>query len=138
MTVFRDISAALDDHLNSMVGLPDVAWENAAYEPTHGELYLRPTLLPAETYGATMGVSGTDEHQGIYQVDIFSSLGAGKFQAIGMADTIADRFKPATELTYNSRLIRIIRVSRRAGIDLNDAWYQLPVDIYYLTHTTKR
>jgi len=37
-----------------MSGLPAVAWENTVYVPTKGTPFIRPTLLPADTAGATM------------------------------------------------------------------------------------
>lgn len=137
MTVFADISAALDARLNAMAGLPPVAWENTGYEPTTGTLFLRPTLLPADTAGATLSDTGTDEHIGVYQVDVFAPLGEGKAEAVAMADSIAEQFKPVTELTYNSRLVRCVAVSRGVG-SRDDSWYQIPVTVSYLSYTTKR
>ena len=137
MSVFLDISAALDDRLNNMASLPPVAWPNLKYEPTKGTLYLRPTLLPAETFGETLGSGGTDNNSGIYQVDVFSPADAGKNAAYVMADNIAEQFKPVTELTYNGRLVRCISVSIGATI-ADDDRFVLPVSIRYLALTTKR
>ena len=138
MSVFRDIAAALDSRLNSMSGKPPIAWENKAYEPTMGTLYARPTLIPGDTVQATLGDSGTDMNIGIYQIDIFAEAGTGKGAAITMADTIANHFKRGTDLTYNSRTVRIKSVSRQAGINNPDGWYQLPIEIIYVSYTEAR
>ena len=137
MSEFLSISAALDGHLNGMASVPPVAWSNTDYTPVIGTLYLRPTLLPGDTVGATISATGTDEHIGLYQVDIFAPAGAGKNAAIVMADLIADRFKPVTELTHSTVIVRSVRVSREAATTEN-GWYRMPVVIQYLSFTTKR
>lgn len=137
MTVFLDISAALDSHLNDMVGAPSIAWENKNFEPVIGSQFVRPSLLPARTVGATLGASGTDENSGIYQIDIFSPLGEGKNESLTMADSIATHYKPGTELTYNGRLVRVLNVSRRGSVRV-DGWMQTVVEIEYLSFTVKR
>lgn len=136
-TVFKDIQAALDTRLNSLSGSPSIAWENMPFTPTQGTLYLRPTFLPADSIPATLSASGTDEHMGIYQIDIFVEAGKGKGEAITQADAIADHFKPVTELTYNSKTVRCIKVAR-ASAQTVDGWYQIPIEISYLAFTTKR
>jgi hypothetical protein len=137
MSEFLGISAALDGHLSTMVGLPPVAWENVAYTPVDGTLYIRPTLLAGNTSGATLSPTGTDQHVGIYQIDVFGDVDVGKNEAVVMADLIADHFKPVTEMTSGSILVRAITVSRRQGIREGSRW-KIPVEVQYLSYTIKR
>ena len=136
MSVFFDVSAALDDNLNTMVGLPSVAWPNKKFVPTQGALYIRPTLLPADTVTATIGI-GSDISSGLYQLDIFSPADDGKNEALLMADTVAELFKRDKELTYNGRTITIRSASHRS-IGNTDGWYHLSVDVTYYAYTAKR
>jgi len=137
VTVFTDTSAAFDARLSTMTNLPPVASENEQYTPTQGTLYLRPTLLPGETVQASLGSAGHDVTNGIYQVDIFAEAGQGKAEAIAMADNVANHMKRGTILTYNSRDVIIKSAQRRAGIE-SDGWYQLPVEIVFITYTAAR
>jgi len=137
MSEFLSISAALDARLNTMASVPPVAWENDAYKPIKGTLYLRPTLLPAPTTGATLGGTGTDEQVGIYQIDVVGDSGEGKNEAIVMADLIADQFKPVTELTHAAVTVRCVTVSRGPALIQEDR-YVIPVTVSYLSFTTKR
>lgn len=137
MSVFLDISAALDGQLNTMVGLPPVAWENVTYEPVMGTLYLRPTNIPGDTTQATMGDSGQDFTIGIYQVDVFAPSGGGKNSAVVMADLVADQFKRGSDLTYNTRVVTVTS-ARRGVASQEDGWYMLPVEIVYKSFTTAR
>ena len=134
MTIFRDISAALDKHLNEMDGLPDVAWENANYEPVIGSTFVRPTNIQGDTIQTSLGTNGNDETEGLYQVDVFTSSNTGKGAAIELADLIGDRFKRGQYLTYNGVNVRIKQTSRGVGIN-SDGWYQIPVNIQYLSIT---
>lgn len=139
MTVFNDIEAALNARLDSLAGSTDVAWQNDQYKPVLGTSYLRPTVLPAETFGATIGPSsvGSDNNSGIYQIDIFTKAGVGGAASRTLADSIADHFKPGTELTYNSQLTRCISVSQLSPIE-GKGWYHRPIEIRYLAITIKR
>lgn len=138
MSIFLDISAALDTQLNTMSGLPPVAWENRGYTPVVGTLYIRPTLISGDVVQATLGDAGTDMNVGIYQVDIFAEAGKGKNEALVMADKIADQFKRGTDLTYNSRTVRVRNVSRQVGINNVDGWFQVIVEISYISFTEAR
>lgn len=138
MSVFLDISAALDSNLNSMSSLPPVAWENRDYTPVVGTLYLRPTLIAGETVQATLGDSGTDNNTGIYQIDVFAESGKGKNEAVVMADLIADQFKRGSDLIYNGRTVRTRNVSRQVGISNADGWYQVIVEVSYISFTEAR
>lgn len=137
MSVFIDQSAAFDSHLNSMVGKPPIAWENRPYEPSLGTLYARPTLIPGDMVQASLGDSGQDQSVGVYQIDVFAEAGQGKNEAVVMADTIANHFKRGTELTYNSRVVRIRSVSRQVGV-MDNGWYKIIVEIAYISFTEAR
>jgi len=138
MSVFYDISTALNTHLKDMISAPPIAWQNDGYEPTLKTLYIQPTNLPADTaVGALGGSNGTDENSGIYSVNIFAELGKGRKESEQMADTIADRFKRDTEITYNGRKVVIKGVSIKTGRQ-SGAWYQVPVDIEYHSFTARR
>lgn len=135
MSAFTDISAALDGHT---VGLSTpTAWENKDYEPINGTLYIRPTILPAETRQAELGSSAIDDNFGVYQIDVISQAGNGKSSAIIKADAVADRFARGTVLTYNGVNVRIGNVSRGSG-RRDGSWFVLPVFINYQSFTQPR
>ena len=135
MSAFTDISAALDARTNSL-SLP-TAWENIAFQPVTGTLYIRPTLMPADTVQAGLGSSGLDEHLGIYQIDIIAPSANGKGTATIKADAIADHFKRGLVLTYNGVNVRLSKTSRGLG-KRDEAWYVIPIFITYQSFITPR
>jgi len=138
MSFFLDISAALDGRLNTMVGLPAVAWENKEYKPTVGTLYVRPTLLTGGSIPETVGSAGRDLNIGVYQIDIFGEAEQGKNEVITMADTVADHFKHGTQMTYNGSTVEVKTVSQKQAINNKDGWYQAIVEIAYYSFTARR
>jgi len=134
-TSFLDISAALDTKLNAFaVGNSlEVAWENIDYQPTVGTLFLRPTILPADTLPIGLGYTSSEDHLGLYQIDVICPLDQGKGLAISQADLLSTHFARG-ELIYNSVKLRIKSVSRGTG-SRDNAWYVVPVFINYQTIT---
>lgn len=137
MSVFTDISSALNARLNTLPGSAPVAWENYPYDPVAGTLYLRPTLIPDDAVSYAMGATGTDQNSGVFQIDVIAPSDKGRGEAYTKADAIAEHFRPMTELTYNSRLVRCIQASIRVATQDN-GWFILPVRVEYLAYTTKR
>lgn len=133
MTVFADISSALDKHLDEL-SVP-TAWENRSFEPVVGQLYVRQTLLPANTEQSSYNSS--DEHLGLYQIDVIAPTGKGKGEATQQADLIADKFKSRQTLVYNGVSVRITGVSRGNG-SVSDGWYIVPVTASYRSFTAPR
>lgn len=133
--IFLDISAALDDHLSGMTGLPSVAWPNKKFTPAVGTIYIRPTQLTGDSIPTT---NTDDMNIGIYQIDIFTEAGQGKAEIQAMADLIADRFKPDTQMTYNGVTVEVKTVSQKAARNNNDGWFQMPIEIVYYSFTVRR
>ena len=133
MTVFNDIQAALDTQLATITGTP-IAFPNVPYTPQAGTTYLRAAFLPADTLQASLGGSGKDETNGIYQVDVVTPRGSGRPSEV---DTVADAFKRGTVLTYNSQSLRVRSVSMGPAI-LDEEWYFIPVSIDFQTYTEAR
>jgi hypothetical protein len=136
-TVFADVSAALDSRLNSFSGGDPVAWQNTQFTPANGTLYLRPSVLPADTEQIGMGTTGLDEHAGVYQIDIFAMAGDGRGAAEVKADAVADHFKRGTDLLYNGVYVRLGNVSRNQGI-VNGDRFVISLSINYTAHTAPR
>jgi len=116
MSAFTDISGALDTRMSgySTANSIDVAWENSNFIPTSGESFIRATYLPANTEPTGYDLA-SDWHTGIYQLDIFTPLNAGKGEANTHADALGAYFKRGTLLSYGDIVVRITSVSISQG-----------------------
>ena len=139
MSIFRDISAALDSSLNTAATGTAfaVAWENSDYTPASNAYYMRPTLMPGTTQQAGLGASGLDQHLGVYQVDIVVPASTNKAAAITQADLIAEQFKRGTILTYGGVSLRLSKTSRGTG-RVDGAYFTIPVNVTYQSFTNPR
>jgi len=136
-TNFADISGALSKRLESMTGLPPLAFENRVFDPATAVLYLEEACIMGETGQVATGEAGYDYTTGVYQVTVNAPAGNGKGAALAMADKIADHFKRGTVLTKNSIKVTIRSVSIAAGFS-SDTRYKVPVSITFETYTQPR
>jgi len=133
-TFFADIQGALNARLSTLAGSPSIAYENNDFDEQSGTEYLRATWLPAESAQASLGDTGKDRHDGLYQVDVFTPKDEGSSTFV---DAIADHFKRGTILTQNLVNLRIVSVSVETA-RTEDNFYQVPVTIRYQTFTGAR
>lgn len=127
---FAQITNTLNARLNALTNKPPIAWPNFPYTPVNGTLYLRATLLPANTETTTLASQG--RHTGLYQVDVFAPDGQGPNAADLMADRIADHFAADRNLSG----IRIREISQQSA-EPEGGWYQKIVTITYDTHLSR-
>lgn len=132
---FTDISAALDAR-TELLNLP-TQWENDNFKPVNGQLYIRPTLMPAGTEQAGIEVNPLEDHSGIYQIDIFAPIDKKKGESMAVADAVATHFKANSTLTFNGVEVTIRNTSRGTG-GRDDAWYKIPVFISFFSFTKAR
>ena len=127
---FTTITNTLNARLNALSSKPPIAWPNVPYTPTNGTLFLRVSILPANTETITLDSAG--RHTGIYQVSVFAENGKGELAANQMADKVADHFAANRDLNG----LRIREISQQTA-EPESAWYQKIVSITYDTHHTR-
>jgi hypothetical protein len=137
-TIYQDMSAALDSHLNDFAttNTVEVIWENKIEKRPNGT-HLRQFLLPAESIQVELGNAGQDYNQVIYQVDVGVRTDNGKADLFNYADLLADHFARNTVLTYNSQSIRTTMVEFSPVVFDTDFSY-LSVSITAETYTPAR
>lgn len=126
--VFHDIQIALDTVLSNTPNMPLIAWENVEFVTEFGSSFLRPTLIPAKSVLVTL--DGSEEHKGIYQIDIFTQAGKGVGEAMILADEIYNSYSGKT-LKTNTSTIWIMNIGIGKG-EKEEAWDHHFVEINYL------
>lgn len=133
---FNNISIALNQRLQSYAAANSrsVAWENKNYTPTLGTMYLRPTVLSADTALVGMANSDSTDHAGIFQIDVIAPINQAKAIALAEADAVSNYFSRGLSVTYDGVSVKIGSKSIGVGVR-EDAWYVVPVFINYQTFT---
>jgi hypothetical protein len=128
MSLNNNIQNALTQQLSQVSGLPTIAYANAGFEPTKGVDYVRPALLPAKSELFTLEVG---KHQGIYQVDLYTSLNKGTAPLLLLADSIRDKFLSERRLTSDTDVIYIQEISISPAQRV-EGWWSCYVEINYI------
>lgn len=131
---FKDVRAALRARLAALPASPPVAWENDAYTPTEGTLYLRQTILPSAS--PNVDLESLVEHIGLMQVDVFAPAGGGSGAAEDMAATLEAHFAAQHTLIHGAEVVSIRTIEQLSGAR-DGAWYVLPIRISYQSFQTR-
>jgi len=92
--------------------------------------------LPASTDVASLGVGGSDETTGIFQVDLNYPLNDGTANILGAVQKLRDYFVAGRRLVYQGQCVKVERVTRN-NLRPVDGWQQINVSIYYIAQTVR-
>lgn len=118
------------------ISLPNIAFTPPAPTPT--AKWLRATILPADSASLSVGFSGSNQHYGLLQIDVFygqggpNNSGGSELAPSRIASAIIQYFKPGTEMTKDGFTARVIRTPYRGQMMKDDPWMMIPVRIPYL------
>jgi len=132
MGIVAEISNALEVKLNSMSGIPDVAWQNSKYEPSIDGEYYRVTNVPFQPVQIGIGDDSGVRRDGLLQIDVAVPKGAGRIRSDALADQIVEHFPIGLELFTNaeSYKIRIIGTTVEIG-EVVGSHYIVPTLVHY-------
>lgn len=128
MSLNNNIQNALTTCLSQVANLPPIAYANASYKPVEGQDYVRPTLIPAKS---DMFALEFGRHQGLYQIDLFTSLNKGTAPILLLADSIREKFLDNRKLTSDTDVVFIqeISISQAQRVE---GWWHCYVEINYI------
>jgi hypothetical protein len=141
---FRNIRIGFESLFNTMC--TNLSITHKIYENTDFDLsevlktnlnaeWVVGTLLPADTSTASLGTSGTEKHDGLFQIDYYSKTGVGGFT--DRVDSIANYFTRGMQITANGTVVRILNVS--LGVGRRDgAFFVRNIDVSYYAVTPAR
>lgn len=126
------IYEALAVRLSALVLSPamQIAWPGKNFtKPATG--YLRASFLPAQTGAFARSGTGSNEHRGVFQVDVFWPENQGETAPSERAATIIAHFKRGTVLSREGAAIRIDAPPYRSPSLQEPGFIQIPVSIPY-------
>ena len=132
-SIQNDIRAALESRLSATSGLPSIAYENVAFEPTTGTSFLKVQYLPTVTRPAVRGLNPQLRYQGVFSVTVFAPEGQGPATADDYANKVIDAFAATTDISFTNADTETIIVSidyaeRQQGM-IDSPWYFVPINI---------
>ena len=128
-----EIRAALEVHLASISGIPDIAYENVPFDPTTGTSFIKVGYIPTLRRPAVRGLNQSQRYQGIFAVTVYAAEGNGPATADSIATTIIEAFEATTDISFTNLSAQTFVVSidyaeRQQGI-VDSPFYQVPINI---------
>jgi hypothetical protein len=132
MADLYSIEKLMDAKLNSMVGKPPIAWNNAKFTPDASKAFLRPRYFTQTHDDNVVVPNGFIRNDGIYQVDVFVPIDTGVAQMRTITKLVSDTFLRKMELTDGviTVLIRKVRAIHASQVD---NWLVQPIEIHTVT-----
>ena len=146
---FLDIRNALvQSWIDGAFGLP---WAKPGkdFDPETGEPWASIHVLPAQPGVATLGDTGQDRHDGVFQIDLNWPLDSGDSPLLAKADEVARRFRAGTRFEAPPQTetldldfidqeyavyVPLCVLIRSCGVDAVrrvDGWSRMSITIYY-------
>ena len=135
MSETRINAALVTAYGEALPGVP-TAYEGASFTPTTGTKWAQLTNLRAGADVASLGVSGMDEHTGVFQIDINAPEDTGTGVLLADADTLRAYFVAGRSFTYQAQTVRVRRADVSA-VRRVDGWLRVSVSITYSAFTIR-
>jgi hypothetical protein len=124
---YTSIQKGLESKLNTLSGLPDVAWENVAYNSLEGVPYIVATNNYVSNTLVTMGPNGMILYKGFMTLNLWFPANGGSGPINTLKDSIITLFKAGTSLIVDG-LRLMLTESGLKGTSKNDGvWYQATI-----------
>lgn len=132
-SVYKNIKAAIEDHLNDVSGLPTIYNENLNIVPTTGTSFIKTRFTPTNRVAATRGSNPQHYYAGFFTCLIHTPENVGSGLADGYVDKIVNAFNTDTDISYtplsgDDVFVRMRYTERQGSYD-NTPWYIVPVQI---------
>jgi len=137
--IYNTIRAALETRLTNTLSGTDIAYENVAFSPTTGTLFVKPTFIPTVTQPATRGLNPQLLYQGVFNVMVNAPEGSGPSLADTTCNTITNAFAATTDVSIvvgaDTYTVRIRYAERQQG-RIDTPWYSVPINIGWYIYNT--
>ncbi len=134
---FENLQKAFDVPLKtgSFGGLP-VFLENSPAVPDISTPFLAGTMLPAQPIQSELGPTGTDLHEGVYQISIYYPKDIGTGEINRKADEIAIVFKPNAIFEWDTICARVNNIGR-SNLRVNKGWAILDLSVNWSSYVRR-
>ena len=132
-SIHKDIRAALETHISNTSNLPDIAYENVAFDPTTGTSFISVRYMPTSAKPAVRGLNPQLRYQGVFYVTVATPEGNGPSTADDYANKVINAFAATTDISFTNAQSETIKLSidyaeRQQGL-IDSPWYYVPINI---------
>jgi hypothetical protein len=114
----------------------DVQWENREYTPSKGTQWMRVSTIHTDSFVATLGGGGEDQHEGILLLELFYPPDDGFGAATTDADIIRAAAKAGVQGISGATAL-YIKNTRRSGGRVDDGWYRIDLEVEWYARSVR-
>ena len=137
--IYNIIRAALETHLSDTLVGTSIAYENVAFSPTTGTLFVKPTFIPTQSEPAVRGLNPQLLYQGVFNVMVSAPEGSGPALSDTTCNTITNAFAATSDISIvvgaETYIVRIRYAERQQG-RIDTPWYSVPINIGWYIYNT--
>ena len=135
MSIINPIRAVLDNQLTTTTDVPPIAFQNVPYEHTVDTLFVKATTIPTSRRISSIASPNQLRYQGLYSILVCAPERQGPGVGYDWVDTLLDRFRAGSELSYNGQYVTI-EYSEVGASYLDSPFYCTPITVGWYTYST--
>jgi hypothetical protein len=125
----------LNSYIDGAFGL-STAYENRKFEPVRGTNWAEVYILPNQPSVFSMGGNGSDEHDGVMQINLNYQQDKGDGAALAKAEQIALVYQAGKFFTHAGQVVSIKSCGRQPG-RIVDGYFQIIININWTARTVR-
>jgi len=133
MSIYTDIRAALESHLDGTSSIPAIAWENVDYKPTTDTPFIRFQFMPTLRRTRSIGSPVSQRYQGIVRLMIHYPENEGPGASQATADALVNRFEVTSDISYTNPDLETINVTidyaQQESSYTMEPWFVTPITV---------
>ena len=134
-TFHKDLRSAVRDRLQTLTGLPDVAWEGREFTPVKGQPYVSESMIPVSSDVMATGLGGYIAHTVTANFTLHYPVNSGTVALESLAGSLMQHFRPGTVVSYGDANATVQQVER-VGLTHEPDWLNGTVIVTMIGHTT--
>jgi len=134
-TFHKDLRSAVRNRLQSLTGLPDVAWEGREFTPVKGQPYVSESMIPVSSDVMATGLGGYIAHTVTANFTLHYPVNSGTVALESLAGSMMQHFRPGTVVAYGDAAATVQQVER-VGLTQEPDWLNGTVIVTMIGHTT--
>lgn len=133
-TFHKDLRSAVRDRLQSLTGVPSIAWEGREFTPVKGEPYVTESIIPVSSDVMATGLGGYIAHTVTANFTLHYPVNSGTVALESLAGALMQHFRPGTVLSYGDAAVTVQQVER-VGLTQEPDWLNGTVIVTMIGHT---
>ena len=119
----------------SSIDPSDVVYSNDDYTSVAGTPYIQTYMLFTEPFQASLGTSGFQRYEGIFQIDVHVPIGNSRILLDPILAEIRDDYKRGTTLTNANIRVECKRAWESTPYN-GEGWYVTPINIRWYAYVS--